>query len=191
MEPIFFKDQHKFRTWLDKHHAKETELFVGLYKKSSGKANMSWSKAVDQALCYGWIDGKSKSIDKEKWCIRFTPRKANSIWSTVNINKMGVLTKAGLMKPAGLIAFEKRKQDKSSVYSHESEAKTLLPEYEKAFKANPKAWDFFNAQPPGYKKTAIHLVMSAKQQKTQWSRLESLIADSEASQRMKQLRRNP
>lgn len=189
MEPTFFKDQHDFRKWLDKNHHKASEVLVGLYKKGSGKANMSWSELVNQALCYGWIDGKSKSIDEERWCIRVTPRKADSIWSTVNINKMEVLTKAGLLKPAGITAFEKRKEEKSSIYSHESEAKTLLPAYEKIFKANQKAWEFFNAQPPGYRKTAIHLIMTAKQEKTQISRLESVIADSEAGLRWKQIAR--
>lgn len=189
MEPIFFADQNELRKWLDQNHDKETELLVGLYKKNSGKENMSWSELVDQVLCYGWIDGKSKSIDGEKWCIRITPRKPTSIWSAVNINKMEVLTKAGLMKPPGLEAFTKRTESKSKIYSHESAPKTLLPAYEKKFKANKKAWDFFNAQPPGYRKTVIHIIMGAKQEKTQISRLESVIADSEAGLRWKQVAR--
>lgn len=189
MEPHFFKDQDDFRKWLSKNHEKETELLVGLYKKTSGKANMSWPELVDQVLCFGWIDGKSKSIDEERWCIRVTPRKPDSIWSTVNINKMQVLTKAGLMQPAGLAAFAKRKDSKSGIYSHETEEKSLTPAYDKMFRSNKKAWDFFCSQPPGYRKTAIHLVMIAKQEKTQISRLENLIADSEAGLRMKQLRR--
>ncbi len=186
MEPIFFTDQNDLRRWLDQNHDKETEMLVGLYKKGSGKENMSWSELVDQVLCYGWIDGKSKSIDDEKWCIRITPRKSTSIWSAVNINKMEVLTKAGLMKPPGLKAFTKRTESKSKIYSHESAPKTLLPAYEKTFKSNKKAWNFFNTQPPGYRKTVIHIIMSAKQEKTQLSRLESVIADSEAGKRWKQ-----
>lgn len=189
MEPHFFKDQNDFRKWLEKNHAKEKEILVGLYKKGSGKANMSWSELVDQALCFGWIDGKGKSIDAEKWCIRVTPRKPDSIWSAVNIKKMETLTKAGLMKPAGLAAFAKRKESKSAIYSHESEAKTLLPAYEERFRANKKAWDFFSAQPPGYRKVVIHLIMTAKQEKTQISRLESVIADSAAGLRWKQAAR--
>ena len=189
MTPHFFKDQHDFRKWLEKNHNIKTELIVGLYKKTSGKANMSWSEMVDQLLCFGWIDGRTNTIDAERWCIRITPRKADSIWSTVNIKKMEMLTKARLMLPAGIAAFEKRKESKSNIYSHESDAKLLAPDYEKLFKSNKKAWDFFNAHPPGYRKTAIHLVMTAKQEKTQLSRLENLIADSAVGLRMKQLRR--
>ena len=185
MEPTFFKDQHDFRQWLSKNYDTATEVLVGLYKKGSGKANMSWSELVDQALCFGWIDGKGKSIDAERWCIRVTPRKADSIWSAVNIKKMEVLNAAGLLQPAGLAAFAKRKESKSRIYSHESEAKTLLPAYEKVFKANKKAWEFFNAQPPGYRKVVIHLIMTAKQEKTQISRLENVIADSTESRRWK------
>lgn len=189
MEPKFFKDQHELRQWLEKNHDKQSELIVGLYKKGTKKENMSWGELVDQVLCFGWIDGKGKSIDDERWCIRITPRKPTSIWSAVNINKMEVLTKAGLMQPAGLAAFEKRKESKSKIYSHESEAKTLLPAYEKQFKANKKAWDFWNAQPPGYKKVVVHLIMTAKQEKTQISRLESVIADSAEGRRWKQAAR--
>lgn len=189
MEPIFFADQHDLRKWLEKNHATATELLVGLYKKNSGKANMSWPELVDQVLCFGWIDGKGKSIDDEKWCIRITPRKPTSIWSAVNINKIETLTKAGLMHPEGIAAFEKRKESKSRVYSHENAAQPLAPEFEKTFKTNKKAWDFFNAQPPGYRKTVIHIIMSAKQEKTQISRLESVIADSEAGLRWKQVAR--
>lgn len=189
MEPHFFKDQNDLRKWLEKNHATATELIVGLYKKGTEKENMSWSQLVDQVLCFGWIDGKSKSIDDQRWCIRITPRKPDSIWSAVNINKMEVLTKAGLMQPAGIAAFEKRKESKSKIYSHESEAKTLSPAYEKKFKANKKAWEFFNAQPPGYRKVVIHLIMTAKQEKTQVSRLESVIADSAEGRRWKQAAR--
>lgn len=189
MEPHFFKDPHDLRKWLEKNHDKAAEMIVGLYKKDSGRANMSWSELVDEVLCYGWIDGKSKSIDDARWCIRITPRKPDSIWSAVNINKMDVLEKAGLMRPAGRVAFARRKEGKSKIYSHESEAKTLLPDYEKKFKANKKAWEFFSAQPPGYRKTVIHIIMGAKQEKTQISRLESVIADSAQGRRWKQAAR--
>ncbi|HMI07048.1 MAG TPA: YdeI/OmpD-associated family protein [Flavobacterium sp.] len=189
MKPHFFKDQNDFRKWLSKNHEKETELLVGFHKVGSRKPSMTWPESVDQALCFGWIDGVRKSVDADSYTIRFTPRKSDSIWSTVNINKMEVLTKAGLMQPAGLAAFAKRKDSKSGIYSHETEEKSLTPAYEKIFRANKKAWDFFCSQPPGYRKTAIHLVMTAKQEKTQISRLESLIADSAAGLRMKQLRR--
>lgn len=189
MEPVFFTDPQALRKWLEQNHDTATELIVGLFKKGSGKENISWPEIVDQVLCFGWIDGKGKSIDNERWCIRITPRKPNSIWSAVNIKKMETLTKAGLMQPTGLAAFEKRKEEKSRIYSHESEAKSLTPEFEKKFKANKKAWEFWSAQPPGYRKTVIHIIMTAKQEKTQISRLESVIADSEAGRRWKQVAR--
>ncbi len=189
MEPQFFKDPQDFRKWLEKNHDKATEKIVGLYKKGSGQANMSWSELVDEVLCFGWIDGKGKSIDDDRWCIRVTPRKANSIWSAVNIKKMEILTKSGIMRPEGLAAFAKRKESKSAIYSHETEAKFLTNEMDTIFKANQQAWDFFNAQPPGYKKTVIHVIMTAKQEKTKMSRLESVIADSAASRRWKQVSR--
>ena len=185
MNPHFFKDQHDLRQWLEKNHDAASEMIVGLYKKGTKKENMSWSQLVDQVLCFGWIDGKGKSIDDERWCIRITPRKPSSIWSAVNIKKMEVLQKAGLMQPAGLAAFAKRTESKSKIYSHESEAKILSPAYEKQFKANKKAWAFWEAQPPGYKKVVVHLIMTAKQEKTQLSRLERVIADSVEGRRWK------
>lgn len=189
MEPVFFTNPQALRKWLEKNHDNATELIVGLYKKGSGKENISWPELVDQVLCFGWIDGKGKSIDDERWCIRITPRKPNSIWSAVNIKKIETLAKAGLMRREGLAAFEKRKEEKSRIYSHESQAKSLAPEYEKKFKSNKKAWEFWSAQPPGYRKTVIHIIMTAKQEKTQISRLESVIADSEAGRRWKQVAR--
>lgn len=168
-----------------KNHDKHTEKIIGLYKKGTGKENLSWSEIVDEVLCFGWIDGKGKSIDEHRWCIRITPRKPSSIWSAVNIGKMEMLQQQGKMRPEGLAAFAKRKESKSRIYSHESDAKTLAPAYEKQFKANKKAWEFWTAQPPGYKKTVIHLIMTAKQEKTRISRLESVIADSAEGRRWK------
>ncbi len=189
MEPHFFKNAQELRHWLETNHDKATEKLVGLYKKGSGKANMSWSELVDQVLCFGWIDGKSKSIDNERWCIRITPRKPTSIWSAVNISKVGQLTQAGMMRPEGLVAFAKRTESRSKIYAHETGPKTLDAQYEKQFKANPQAWAFWVAQPPGYRKTVTHLIMSAKQQKTQISRLESVIADSAQGKRWKTVAR--
>lgn len=179
MSPIFFKNPAEFRAWLDKNHSTETVLLVGFYKKGSGKQNMTWSESVDQALCFGWIDGVRKSIDGESYCIRFTPRKPTSVWSAVNIKKVEELTKQGLMQRAGLDIFNKRKVEKSGIYSFEKDAKSLPESLESAFKANKKAWDYFTAQPPSYKKTTIHWVISAKQQSTQLSRLGKLIEVSE------------
>lgn len=184
MNPTFFSTQEKFREWLEKHSEKETELLVGYYKVKSKKPTMSWSESVDQALCFGWIDGVRKTIDGESYTIRFTPRKKSSIWSAINIKKVEELTKAGLMKEAGIKAFEHRSEERSRVYSHEKEAYVLDPEFEKRFKANKKAWEYFDKQAPSYKKVIIHVIMSAKQEKTRISRLEKAINISAEQKRM-------
>lgn len=184
MKPTFFPTPAKFREWLEKNHTKKTELLVGFYKVSSGKPSMNWSESVDQALCFGWIDGIRKSIDDKSYSIRFTPRKPTSIWSAINIKKMEQLTKAGLMTPAGEKAFSFKKDHKTKVYSHEKEPVSLDIKYEKQFKKNKKAWDFFTAQAPSYKKVMIHWIMSAKQEKTRASRLEKTIKISQQGKRM-------
>jgi uncharacterized protein YdeI (YjbR/CyaY-like superfamily) len=180
MKPIFFAKQSDFRKWLQKNHKKETELLVGFYKVGSGKPSMTWSQSVDEALCFGWIDGVRKSIDKDSYQIRFTQRKSTSIWSAVNIKKVEELTKAGLMQPAGLASFEKRTESKSRIYSFEKDEVALPLEFTKQFKANKKAWDYFQSLAPGYRKVSTHWVMSAKQEATRIKRLHQLIADSAA-----------
>lgn len=184
MEATFFKDAADFRKWLEKNHDKADELYLGLYKKGTGKENISWSDAVDQALCFGWIDGRSNSIDAERWRIRFTPRRPNSIWSNVNIKKVEKLIAQGLMRQAGLDAFALRKPEKSGIYSFENAPALLDPELEKLLKKNKKAWDFFQAQPPGYKRLNIFHVMDAKQEKTRLVRLEKLMVASEKGIRL-------
>lgn len=184
MNPTFFQNQNDFRDWLEKNHQSKKELLVGFYKVGTKKLSMTWSESVDQALCFGWIDGVRKSIDEESYSIRFTPRKPTSIWSAINIKKMEELTKAGLIKPAGLDAFKLRKENKSGIYSHETENVNLSAEYENQFKANKKAWEFFEKQAPSYKKVMTHWIMSAKQQKTQLSRLEKTISESEIGKRV-------
>lgn len=184
MEPTFFATQAAFREWLEKHHKKETELLVGFYKVNSGKPSMTWSQSVDQALCFGWIDGVRKSIDNESYSIRFTPRRRSSIWSAINIQKVEELNKAGLMTPEGQKAFDLRTENKSRIYSHEKEPAILDPNYESQFKMNPIAWEFFNAQAPSYKKVMTHWIMTAKQEKTRLSRLEKTIQISEQQKRM-------
>jgi len=179
MEPKFFSTQDDFRKWLEENHQKESELLVGFYKVGTKKSTMTWSESVDQALCFGWIDGIRKSIDKESYQIRFTPRKSTSIWSAVNIKKIEELTEKGLMFPAGIAAFEKRKEHKSKIYSHENNPKEFSEEFLKLFKANKKAWQYFEKLAPSYKKTSIHWVINAKQEVTQLKRLQQLIADSE------------
>lgn len=184
MNPTFFATQEKFREWLEKHYKKETELLVGFYKVNSKKPSMSWSESVDQALCFGWIDGVRRSIDEESYSIRFTPRKKSSIWSAINIKKVEALTKAGLMKEEGIKAFELRSEERSKIYSHENEAYVLDPELEKQFKAHKTAWEYFSSQAPSYRKVIIHVIMSAKQEKTRIARLEKAIKFSTEGKRM-------
>jgi len=180
MTPRFFATQEEFRKWLEKNHKKESELVVGFYKVNSDKPSMTWSQSVDQALCFGWIDGVRKSIDKNSYQIRFTPRKPTSIWSAINIKKIEELTKQGLMHPAGFSSFEKRKEEKSKIYSYEKEEMKFSQNFEKQFKANKKAWNYFQSLASSYKKISTNWVMSAKQEVTRLNRLNELIADSEA-----------
>ena len=182
--PIFFANQAAFRVWLAQHYDSENELLVGFYKISTGKPSMTWSESVDEALCFGWIDGVRKSIDNESYSIRFTPRKRTSIWSAININKVQELTAAGLMTDAGQKAFSFRTENKSKVYAHEAEAVSLDAELEAHFKKNKQAWFFFNAQTNSYKKMMTHWIMSAKQEKTKLSRLDKTIAESEMQRKM-------
>lgn len=184
MKPQFFATPAAFRAWLKKHHASATELLVGFYKRDSGKPSITWSESVDQALCFGWIDGVRKRIDDVSYTIRFTPRKAVSNWSAINIARVAELTKLGLMQPAGLRAFEQRREDKSAIYSYENAVRTLAPADEKAFRANRKAWQFFNAQAPWYRRVCIYWVTSAKREETRARRLATLIEDSANGRRV-------
>jgi uncharacterized protein YdeI (YjbR/CyaY-like superfamily) len=180
MMPVFFETQLVFRKWLELNHQKEKELMVGFYKVNSGKPSMTWSESVDQALCFGWIDGIRKSIDKESYQIRFTPRRETSIWSLVNIKKIEHLTKQGLMHPAGIAIYEKRSEDCSRLYTYEKVDESLSPEFEKQFKANKKAWEYFQNLAPSYVKISKKWIMSAKRETTRVKRLEEIIAESEA-----------
>jgi len=185
----YFVSSADFRQWFEKNYEQATELWVGFYKKGSGKPSITWPEAVDQALCFGWIDGIRKSVDDSSYTIRFTPRKARSIWSAVNIRKIKELTELGLMKPAGLDIFEKRDEKNANLYSFEQESMNLGEVYEKIFRENEKAWSFFQTQVPSYKKPAIWWVISAKQEVTRLSRLKTLIKDSEAGIKIAPLRR--
>jgi uncharacterized protein YdeI (YjbR/CyaY-like superfamily) len=184
MAATFFATQFDFRKWLAKNYKKETELLVGFYKVDSGKPSLTWPQSVDQALCFGWIDGVRKSIDNESYSIRFTPRKPTSIWSAINIKKVEELTKQGLMQEAGLASFKLRKEHKSKIYSYEKEAQELPASFEKKFKANKSAWNFFIKQAPSYKKQMIHRIVDAKQETTKLSRLTKLINASEELKRL-------
>jgi uncharacterized protein YdeI (YjbR/CyaY-like superfamily) len=188
MRPKFFASSADFRIWLDKNHDKAEELFVGFYKKASGKPSITWSEAVDQALCFGWIDGVRKSIDESSYMNRFTPRRPRSTWSAVNVARVRDLTRRGLMHPAGVAAFEKRSDDRTAIYSFEQrETAKFDKELERRFRANKDAWTWFQTQPPGYKKTATYWVMSAKRQETRDRRLAILIDDSADGRRIAQL----
>jgi uncharacterized protein YdeI (YjbR/CyaY-like superfamily) len=184
MQAKFFAKQEDFRQWLEENHASETELLVGFYKIETKKPSLTWSQSVDQALCFGWIDGVRRSIDSESYSIRFTPRRATSIWSTVNINKVAELTQKGLMREAGFVAFTKRQESKSNIYAYEKEPAVLDEVFENRFQENKKAWQFFQSQAPSYKKVMIHWVISAKQDATKISRLEKLINASEVEKRV-------
>jgi uncharacterized protein YdeI (YjbR/CyaY-like superfamily) len=187
IKPVYFKNPSDFRKWLLENHEKENELLVGFYKVSSEKKGITWSESVDQAICFGWIDGVRKSIDEQRYCIRFTPRKPTGTWSGINIKKVEELTGKGWMHPARIEAFKKRKEHRSRIYSYEKEPENLQKDFEKKFKANKKAWQFFHNIPPSYVRTAIHWVMSAKMKETKVRRLEELIKDSEAGRRIKRL----
>lgn len=190
IEPTFFATPSEFRAWLEEHHDKAQELWVGFYKKSSGKPSVTWPEAVDEALCFGWIDGLRKGIDDVSYTIRFTPRKPRSVWSAVNINRVKELTSLGLMRPAGLQAFEQRSDEKSAIYAYEQENGVELgPAYERRFRANKKAWAFFQAQAAWYRKAAIWWVISAKKDETRLRRLATLIDHSEQGRTLPQLTR--
>ncbi len=184
MSPTFFPSPAKFRAWLDRNNKSKTELLVGFYKKDSGKQNMTWPQSVDEALCFGWIDGIRKSIDKDSYTIRFTPRKPNSNWSHVNIKKIKDLTEKGLMLPAGLDIYKKRKEEKSRTASYESPAKKLPAHLEKRFKADKKAWAYFTAQAPSYQKVMIHWIVTAKREATRLARLGKAMASSKEQKRV-------
>ncbi len=185
----YFKTSSALRIWYKSNHKKSTELWLGFYKKDSGKASVTYPEALDEALCFGWIDGIRKKIDDEVYTIRFTPRKPKSYWSAVNIKKAESLIESGKMEKSGLIEFEKRDKKKSGSYSFERANVKLKPSFEKKFITNKKAWKFFQSSPSSYKKPAMWWVMSAKQEETRLKRLQQLISDSENGLRIKQMRR--
>ena len=179
MQPRFFASPDEFRAWLEANHDSEREVVVGFHKKHTGLPSLTWTESVREALCFGWIDGVRRRIDDDSYSIRFTPRKPGSNWSVVNVRHVEELTRAGRMHPAGLEAFEARTPEKTGVYTYENrhEAKLSL-EHEEQLQANERAWEFFQAQPPGYRQTAIFWVVSAKREETRARRLATLIDDS-------------
>ena len=188
-EATFFRTPAAWRAWLEARAAEATEVWVGFFKRGAGEDGITWPESVDEALCFGWIDGLRQSIDDRRYRIRFTPRKARSIWSTVNVARVAELEAAGLMRPAGLEAFARRREGRSGVYSHEREGEPVLEhEAEARFRARSEAWEFFRAQAPSYRKAALWWVVSAKRPETRERRLETLIADSAAARKVKHLR---
>jgi uncharacterized protein YdeI (YjbR/CyaY-like superfamily) len=184
MKITYFRTPADFRKWLEKRHATEQELLVGFYKKDSGKPSITWPESVKEALCFGWIDGIRRSVDEESYSIRFTPRKRTSIWSAVNIKYAGELIEQGLMQPAGLAAFEARREYKSGIYSYEQRTADLPEPYLGQLKKHKAAWEFFESQPAGYRKQMSWWVVCAKQEETRLKRLQKLIAESAAGRRL-------
>lgn len=178
MKISYFKSPSNLRKWLEEHHAAAQELWVGFYKKDSGRPSITWPESVDEALCFGWIDGLRKSVDARRYTIRFSPRKATSIWSVVNIRHAERLIEQGRMRPAGLKAYQARRENKLGIYSYEQRRDRLEEPYEGLLKKNKAAWEFFQAQPPSYRKAAGWFVVSAKKEETRLQRLEKLIDDS-------------
>ncbi|MBO9683930.1 MAG: YdeI/OmpD-associated family protein [Flavisolibacter sp.] len=189
--PIFFKSLNELHKWFQKSHGKTSEVWIGFYKVNSGKKGIGYKEAVDEALCFGWIDGIRKSLDEESYVNRFTPRKKSSIWSNVNIKRINELIEEGRVHPAGLAAFKERTKERSGLYSFEQNSHKLSPAFEKKFKANKKAWKYFTSKAPWYQRTSIHWVMSAKQEATRLKRLETLITDSENEKTIALLTREP
>ena len=188
---MYFESPLAFRRWLEKHHESAPELLVGFHKRHTGRPTLTWPESVDEALCFGWIDGIRRSVDAERYTIRFTPRRRHSVWSLINVKRVAALTEEGRMRAAGLRAFEARRADRTGVASFERPLQTLAPDELRQFKRNAAAWRFWEAQPPGYRKTATHWVVSAKRPETRAKRLGVLIDDSAAELRIGLLRRRP
>ena len=186
--PLYFETPAQLRAWFEKNHQSLTEVSIGYFKKGSGLASITWPESVDQALCFGWIDGVRHSIDGKRYRIRFTPRKRTSIWSEINIGRVKELTKRGLMTPAGLEAFKARDPKRAGIYSFEQKTAPTLPAaFTQRFKANAKAWAYFTARAPGYQRVATHWVVSAKREETKDRRLATRIECSAEGRLIPQL----
>ena len=183
-EPIFFATPDEMRAWLARHAATARELLVGFHKVGSKRPSITWPESVDEALCYGWIDGVRRRVDGMSYTIRFTPRREGSIWSAVNIGRVAALRAAGRMQPAGEAAFAACREDKSAIYAYENRPAELPTAFQAILRANPAAAAFFEAQPPSYRRTAVWQIVSAKQPATQRRRLEKLLAASAAGRRL-------
>lgn len=185
--PRYFRSAAEWRTWLAANHETATEIVVGYHKVGTGKPTLTWPESVDEALCYGWIDGVRKRVDDERYCIRFSPRRPTSIWSAVNIRRFGELDREGRVHETGRAAFARRKENRSGVYAYEQRKDTWDEPYRSIFARHRAAFRFFLAQPAGYRKIVIWWVVSAKREVTREKRLAQLIADSANGQRLQQL----
>jgi uncharacterized protein YdeI (YjbR/CyaY-like superfamily) len=181
----YFKSPTDFRKWLKKNHATTQELWVGYYKKKSQRPSITWPESVDEALCFGWIDGIRKSVDDSRYIIRFTPRRPGSIWSAVNIKRVRELAGKGLMQASGTAAFNVRKENKSGIYSYEQRSAQLDRPYERKLRQSKAAWNFFHAQAPSYRKAIVWWIVSAKQEVTRLKRLEKLVKESATGKRLR------
>ena len=181
---VFFRSPTEFRRWLKQHHLKKDELWVGYYRKSIGKPTMTWAESVDEALCFGWIDGIRKGIDHSRYTTRFTPRRKGSVWSAINIRNVQRLLDAGRMETNGLKTFEARIENRSEIYSYEQRPRQLPSSLAARFRKNSKAWKFFQAQPPGYRRRVIWWLVSAKKVETQTRRLQTVIKASAREKRL-------
>ncbi len=188
MKPKFFSNRSLFRKWLENNHNTKKELIVGFYRVDSGRKSITWPEAVDEAICFGWIDSIRRKHDDISYTNRFTPRNPKSNWSLININKVEQLTKLGLMRPAGLEVFNKFKKDSKHYYSYETGTTELDKSYINTFRKNKKAWSWFSSMPPSYRKICARWVMTAKQEQTRVKRLGELISDSEKGVKIKSLR---
>jgi uncharacterized protein YdeI (YjbR/CyaY-like superfamily) len=184
VEPRFFRSASEFRRWLASHHTDAAELWVGFHKTSSGRSGIRYAEALDEALCFGWIDGVRKSLDHERWTIRFAPRRSDSYWSAVNTRHANELIQRGLMTPAGLEAFERRDTNRTRRHTHARATAELAPGERRAFAANRGAWSFFARQPPSYRRLAAWFVVSAKREETRKRRLGVLIEHCERQERL-------
>ena len=184
MKPRYFTSQADFRRWLEAHHASAPELLVGFYKKASGKGGLGYKEAVDEALCFGWIDGIKKRVDGERYTHRFTPRRPGSIWSAINLKRMKELIAGGVVSKMGLETYERRDPKKAGLYSFENRPQVFDAAMARRFKANGRAWSVFRAQPPGYQRVCTFFVMSAKKEETRLRRLELLMNVSSKGRRL-------
>jgi len=189
--PRHFRTASAFGAWLEKNHAAASELLVGFYRKGTGKGGMSYGEALDEALCWGWIDGVRRKVDADSYSIRFSPRKPNSKWSKVNLEHYARLEAAGRIRPPGAEAFARFDPEKHMPYSFEARETEFSPDLGRTFRDHPAAWEFFRAQPPGYRRTATWWVMSAKREETRRRRLHELIEVSADEIRLPQVSAQP